>query len=127
MNSEPARHPSHANESPLASHSELAAPRFRRVFFDRRELAAILNVYGRMVAAGYWRDYAIDGREEMAVFAVFRHASDIPHYRVEKRPELARRQGVWSVVGRGGVILRRGHDLPKVLRVFDRARFRLVD
>lgn len=127
MISESARHPSHANKAPLPSHSELAAPRFRQVFFDRRELAAILNVYGRMVAAGHWRDYAIDGREEMAVFAVFRHASDLPRYRVEKRPALARRQGAWSVVGSGGVILRRGHELAQVLRVFDRARFRLVD
>lgn len=79
-----------------------------------------------MVAAGQWRDYAIEGRAGMAVFAVFRHAHETPLYRIEKHPALDRRQGAWSIVARGGVILRRGHELAQVLRVFDRARFRVV-
>ena len=80
-----------------------------------------------MVAAGHWRDYAIDGLHDAAVFSVFRRASESPLYRIEKRPALARRQGAWAVIGQGGVILRRGHELDQVLRVFDRARFDVVE
>ena len=97
------------------------------VFFDRRELDQMLRVYGRMVAAGEWRDYAIDGLAEAAVFSVFRHTADTPLYRIEKRPALARRQGAWAVVGQGGHILRRGHELQQVLRFFDTKRFNLVE
>ena len=97
------------------------------VFFDRRELNQLLDLYGRMVASGHWRDYAIDGLRDAAVFSVFRHASQAPLYRIEKHPELARRQGAWAVVAQGGLVLRRGHDLGHVLRVFDRARFAVVD
>src|ERR1700742_3353766 len=89
-------------------------------FFERRELDRLLRLYGRMVAAGEWRDYAIDGLKDAAVFSVFRRASESPLYRIEKRPALARRQGAWAVIGEGGVILRRGHDLEQVLRVFDK-------
>lgn len=80
-----------------------------------------------MVAAGHWRDYAIDGLHDAAVFSVFRRASESPLYRIEKRPALARRQGAWAVIGQGGVILRRGHELDQVLRVFDRARFAVIE
>jgi hypothetical protein len=97
------------------------------VFFDRRELAEILRVYGRMVAAGEWRAYAMDGLSDRAVFSVFRHASDQPLYQIEKRPALASRQGAWSVTGQGGQTLRRGHDLALVLRVFDKGRFKVVE
>jgi hypothetical protein len=97
------------------------------VFFDRRELNQLLNVYGRMVAAGHWRDYAIDGLKDAAVFSVFRKATEFPLYRIEKRPALARRQGLWSVLAHGGLVLKRGHDLAQVLTVFDRARFSVVD
>jgi hypothetical protein len=97
------------------------------VFFDRRELDQILRVYGRMVAAGEWRDYAIAGLKEAAVFSIFRRASEAPLYRIEKRPALARRQGAWSVVGQGGVILKRAHELPQVLRLFDKKRFTVVE
>lgn len=97
------------------------------VFFDRRELTAILRVYGRMVAQGEWRDYAISGQADAAVFAIHRRAAEAPVYRIEKRPALARRQGQWSVLGHGGVILKRGHDLDQVLRVFDRRRFTVVE
>lgn len=97
------------------------------VFFDRRELDQLLRVYGRMVAAGEWRDYAIDGLKETAVFSVFRHAAENPIYKVEKRPAFARRQGAWAVIGQGGQILKRGHDLAQVLKVFDKGRFKVVD
>ena len=97
------------------------------VFFDRRELDQLLRVYGRMVAAGEWRDYAIDGLKEAAVFSIFRHASESPLYRVEKRPALARRQGAWAVIGQGGHILKRGHELGQVLKMFDKGRFSVVD
>jgi len=80
-----------------------------------------------MVAAGHWRDYAIDGLHDAAVFSVFRRASESPLYRIEKRPALARRQGAWAVIGQGGVILRRGHELDQVLRIFERARFAVIE
>jgi hypothetical protein len=97
-----------------------------RVSFDRRELGEILNVYGRMVAAGEWRDYAIDALKEKAVFSVFRRASEAPLYRIEKNPKFARKQGAYSVVTTTGLILKRGHDLTRVLRAIDK-RLRLVD
>ena len=80
------------------------------VFFDRRELDQILRVYGRMVAQGEWRDYAIAGHRDLAEFAVFRRAGDAPAYRIEKRPSLQTRQGQWAVIGEGGQILRRGRE-----------------
>ena len=97
------------------------------VFFDRRELDPLLRLYGRMVAQGEWRDYAIDGLSDAAVFSVFRRASEAPMYRIEKRPALAKRQGAWAVIGSGGHILKRGHDLAQVLRFFDRGRFSVVE
>lgn len=97
------------------------------VFFDRDELETLLRLYGRMVGAGLWRDYAIDALKDAAVFSVFRRASEIPLYRIEKRPWLGgRRQGAWTVTAHGGLVLRRSHDLSQVLRVFDRARFAVV-
>ena len=96
-------------------------------FFDRREISALMSLYGRMVAAGHWRDYAIDGLRDAAVFSVFRRASEAPLYRIEKRPAMARKQGAWSVIAQGGLVMKRGHDLAQVLRVFDRARFAVVD
>ncbi len=97
------------------------------VFFDRRELNQLMQVYGRMVSAGEWRDYAIDGLADAAVFSVYRKASEAPFYRIEKRPELARRQGAWSVTSQAGLVLRRGHELGQVLKLFDSRRFRVVD
>lgn len=87
------------------------------VRFDRHELGLILTVYGRKVAQGEWRDYAMDFTRERAVFSVFRRTSECPLYRIEKHPKLSRRQGQYSVVAPGGMILRRGHDLMQVLRV----------
>ena len=98
-----------------------------RVFFERAELNLILRVYGRMVAQGEWRDYAIDGGMEAATVSVFRRTSEQPLYRIEKRPALARRQGAWAVIGQGGVILKRGHELAQVLRVFDGRKFQVVE
>lgn len=88
--------------------------------FNRQELNAILRVYGRKVADGEWRDYAIDHLKDRAVFSVFRRSSEVPLYRIEKQPRLARRQGAYSVVAGTGLIVKRGHDLAQVLRVFDR-------
>lgn len=90
------------------------------VTFDRRELSELLNLYGRMVAAGEWRDYALDFGRERAVFSIFRRASEIPLYRIVKDPALARRQGAYSVIAQGGLILKRGQDLAQVLRVLVR-------
>ena len=93
----------------------------QQVTFDRRELNEILNMYGRMVAAGEWRDYAIDFYRDKAVFSIFRRSSEVPLYRVEKDPSLARRQGAYSVVSATGLILKRGPDLARVLRVLDKS------
>ena len=91
-----------------------------RVTFNRIELNRILNLYGRMVADGEWRDYAIDFMRDRAVFSVFRRASEIPIYRIEKDPRLARKQGMYSVISATGLILRRGHELDRVLLAIDR-------
>jgi hypothetical protein len=91
-----------------------------RVTFNRTELNRILNLYGRMVAEGEWRDYAIDFSRDRAVFSVFRRASEAPIYRIEKDPHLARKQGMYSVISATGLILRRGHDLDRVLLAIDR-------
>lgn len=96
------------------------------VFFDRLELGQILRVYGRMVANGEWRDYAMLPGKDAAEFAVFRRSGDAPAYRIEKRPALQTRQGQWSVIGEGGVILKRGRDLAMVLRVFDSRKFQVI-
>jgi hypothetical protein len=91
-----------------------------QVRFDRRELFQILAVYGRMVSAGEWRDYALDFLDDVAVFSIFRRTSEMPLFRVEKRPKLRVRQGQYAVIAATGHILKRGHDLASVLRVFDR-------
>ncbi|MFZ8941872.1 MAG: DUF2794 domain-containing protein [Gemmobacter sp.] len=104
-----------------------AGPSGGDVAFDRRELGLILSVYGRMVAAGEWRDYAISHRRDAAVFAVFRRAAETPLYRIEKRPALRLRQGLYAVIGADGQVLRRGHDLGQVLRVLERVLIRALD
>ncbi|MFN3226835.1 MAG: DUF2794 domain-containing protein [Hyphomicrobiales bacterium] len=91
-----------------------------QITFNRRELDMILNVYGRMVAEGEWRDYAIDLLKDRAVFSVFRRAAEVPLYTIEKDPKMARRQGAYKVVAASGQILKRGHDLKQVLKVFDK-------
>ncbi|MEQ8266008.1 MAG: DUF2794 domain-containing protein [Parvibaculum sp.] len=97
------------------------------VFFDRRELDALLSVYGRKVAEGEWRDYAMGGFRDVAIFSVFRRASEMPLYRIEKRPKLARKQGAYAVVAATGLVLKRGHDLQQVLKIFEKRSLRLID
>ena len=99
----------------------------QRPFFDRRELSLIMNIYGLMVARGEWRDYAIAQGRERCRFDVFRKSSDVALFSVVKQPSLARRQGMYAVIGASGRILKRGHDLAQVLRVFDKARLKPVD
>lgn len=91
-----------------------------RVSFDRLELRMILNLYGRKVAEGEWRDYAIDFLEEVAVFSVFRRTSEMPLYRIVKNPSLARKQGAYCVTTTGGLVLKRGPELARVLQVLDK-------
>ncbi|MDQ6437048.1 DUF2794 domain-containing protein [Mesorhizobium sp. LHD-90] len=95
------------------------------VSFDRRELDQILRLYGRMVAANEWRDYAIDHLHERAVFSVYRRALDVPLFQIVKDPRLARKQGMFSVVAATGAVLKRGHELARVLGFFD-SKLRLV-
>ncbi|MDP2411353.1 MAG: DUF2794 domain-containing protein [Pseudolabrys sp.] len=97
-----------------------------QVTFSRRELTSILNLYGRMVAAGEWRDYAMDFMKDRAVFSVYRRTSEAPLYRIEKNPKLAQRQGAFSVIAASGLIVRRGHELDRVLRAIDKSSLALV-
>ena len=108
----------------VAFHRSAKAPP-RPVSFERRELQLILNLYGRRVAEGEWRDYAIDFSPGKAVFSIFRRASETPLYTIEKDPALARKQGAYSVVAANGLILKRGHDLERVLAVLEK-KLRLV-
>ena len=96
------------------------------VYFIRPELMQILNIYGRLVAAGEWRDYAIDHLKDRAVFSVFRRASDMPHYRIIKEPALANQQGAWKIIGANGQTLKRGKQLAQLLRYFDRLMLKAV-
>jgi len=98
-----------------------------QVAFDRSELSVILTLYGRMVAAGEWRDYAMSFLRDHAVFAVFRRAAEHPLYRIEKRPSLRSKQGMYAVIGAEGQVLKRGQDLQAVLRVLERKLIRPVD
>lgn len=106
--------------------SSQAARREDQVMFDRPELDSILRVYGFMVAAGEWRDYAIDGLSDRAEFSIFRHTSEVPIYRIVKTPSETRKQGAYKVVAASGAILKRGQDIKQVLRVFDRQLFKLA-
>ncbi len=108
------------SENRAAARSAAAGSLPNRVTFSRFELNRILNLYGRMVADGEWRDYSIDFLRERAVFSVFRRASEVPIYRIEKDPRLVRKQGIYSVISATGLILRRGHELDRVLLVIDR-------
>ena len=94
--------------------------------FDRKELSAILNVYGQMVSKGDWKDYAMDFLPDRAIFSVYRKASEHALYRIEKVPALRNKQGQFSVIAPGGLVLKRGHDLQTVLKVFDKQRFRVT-
>lgn len=110
--------PRHAGSAELPSLHGGREPATRTTF-NRAELAIILDMYGRKVAAGVWRDYAIDLTRDIAVFSVFRRAAEFPLYRIIKDPRLARKQGAYSVVAAGGLIMKRGHDLKRVLGVLE--------
>lgn len=98
-----------------------------QVAFNRGEMGIILTLYGRMVAAGEWRDYGISCLRDVAVFSVFRRTAEHPLYRIEKRPKLRGKQGLYAVIGMDGRILKRGHDLKTVLRVLEKKLIRAVD
>ncbi len=117
--------PSYGASSSPSQVSRTPQPAPSVVAFSRRELFAILDVYGRQVAQGEWRDYAIDHGRETACFSIFRRASECPIYRIEKTPKLARKQGAFSVVTATGLILKRGNELDRVLAVIDK-KVRLV-
>ncbi|MDO5527988.1 MAG: DUF2794 domain-containing protein [Paracoccus sp. (in: a-proteobacteria)] len=109
----------------IAPPTQSSAP--DRVSFDRAELGVILSLYGRMVAAGEWRDYGMSFLRDVAIFSVFRRAAEHPLYRIEKRPRLRGAQGMYAVIGMDGRILRRGHELRLVLRVLEAKLIRSVD
>lgn len=114
-----------ANRAPLFAAALPARPVEAPVSFDRLELREILDLYGRKVASGEWRDYALDFTAQKAVFSIYRRACECALYRIEKTPRLARRQGLYSVVAAGGLVLKRGPDLRRVIAVLDK-RLRLV-
>ena len=98
-----------------------------QIGFDRLELNRILDLYGRMVAAGHWRDYAIELGREAAIFAAFRRTAERPEFRIEKHPALRNRQGMWALVGEAGQVVKRGHDLAPVLAPLERRLMKLVE
>lgn len=104
-----------------------AAPGAGQVGFDRLELQKIMDLYGRMVSAGYWRDYAMDMGREAAIFSAFRRSAERPEYRIEKRPSLRHRQGMWVLVGESGQVLKRGPELQGVLAPVERKLLRIVE
>ena len=112
--------PSQSSGGGPPARNPAAAP-LNQVTFSHSELNRILNLYGRKVAAGEWRDYAIDFLRDRAVFSVFRRASEVPLYRIEKNPKLARRQGTYSVISATGLIVHRGQELERVLRSIDKS------
>ena len=98
-----------------------------QVGFERMELNRIVDLYGRMVAAGLWKDYAIDFARDHAAFSAFRRAAERPEYRIEKRPALRNRQGMWALIGEHGAVLRRGHELGPILAPIERKLLKVVD
>jgi hypothetical protein len=121
----PKRHSTCMNEvTPLPVNGQKTP---EKVAFHRLELGLIMTIYGRMVAAGEWRDYGISMLKDVAVFSIFRRAAEHPIYRVEKRPKLASRQQQYAVIGMDGRILKRGSDLRQVLRVLDKKLIRAID
>ena len=123
---EDAGEPQLSGAAVLALRRDTAADLAPQVSFNREELRAILNLYGRKVAAGEWRDYSIEFCRDWASFSVYRRTSEVPLYRIEKTPKLARKQGAYAVVAATGLILKRGHELPRVLDVLEK-RVRLVE
>ncbi|MFZ2997734.1 DUF2794 domain-containing protein [Sphingobium sp.] len=110
-----------SNVTPFPAHGVM------QVGFDRLELQRIMDLYGRMVSAGHWRDYAMDMGRDAAIFSAFRRAAERPEYRIEKRPALRQRQGMWALVGEAGQVLKRGQDLAGVLAPVERKLLRIVE
>ena len=98
-----------------------------QIGFERQELSRIMDLYGRMVSAGHWKDYAIDLGRDAAVFSAFRRSAERPEYRIEKRPALRNRQGMWSLIGEAGAVLKRGQELAGVLAPVERKLVRLIE
>lgn len=94
--------------------------------FTRAELNRIIDLYGRMVAAGLWKDYAVEFGRDMAAFWAFRRAAERPEYRIEKRPGLRAKQGMWALIGEQGAVLKRGHELGPILAPVERRLMKLV-
>jgi hypothetical protein len=103
------------------------AGRPTQIGFDRLELQRILDLYGRMVAAGHWKDYAIDLGREAAIFSCFRRTAERPEYRIEKRPALRNRQGIWALVAEHGAVVKRGQELASILAPVERKLLRLIE
>ena len=99
----------------------------RRVYFNRDELNLLLGIYSRKVAHAVWRDYAIDFQRDVAIFSAFRRATERPEFRIEKRPALRHRQGMWALIGEAGAVLKRGQELAGVLAPVERKLVRLID
>src|SRR5690606_35250055 len=116
-----------SNVTPFPGSAPLPKGSPTQTGFDRIELSRIMDLYGRMVAAGQWRDYTIDLKREVAIFSAFRRTAERPEFRVEKRPGLRNRQGMWALIGENGAILRRGHELAGILAPVERRLLKLVE
>lgn len=116
-----------SNVTPFPSQAPSAKSAPQQTVFDRLELSRIMDLYGRMVAAGQWRDYAIDLNRDVAIFSAFRRSSERPEFRIEKRPDLRQRQGMWALIGENGTVLRRGQELPGVLATVERRLLKLIE
>ncbi|MCC2602337.1 DUF2794 domain-containing protein [Sphingopyxis yananensis] len=98
----------------------------QQIGFDRLELGRILDLYGRMVAAGHWKDYAMDFHRDVAIFSAFRRAAERPEYRIEKRPVLRHRQGMWALISEAGSVLKRGDELANILAPIERKLIKII-
>jgi len=116
-----------SNVTPLRPTSSGSPGPPSQTAFDRIELSRIMDLYGRMVSAGQWRDYAIDLNRDVAIFSAFRRAAERPEYRIEKRPSLRNRQGMWALIGESGAVLRRGQELAGILAPVERRLLKVVE
>jgi hypothetical protein len=116
-----------SNVTPFPHQGTGPTPKGGQVGFERLELQRIMDLYGRMVSAGHWRDYAMDMGQEAAIFSAFRRSAERPEYRIEKRPALRHRQVMWALVGESGQILKRGQELQGVLAPVERKLLRIVE
>jgi hypothetical protein len=123
----PPQHRAMSFDGTLQPHAIRLVPAHEQVSFDRRELLQIMGLYGRMVAAGEWRDYALSFLKDVAVFAAFRRAAEYPLYRIEKRPRLRQKQGQYALMGANGQMLKRGNDLKSLLALLERKLIRPLD